>query len=777
MTTALGGGLPLSVVVCTYTAQRHDVFTTALHAVRAQLDAAVGDELVVIVDHNEDLLQQVTVEFPDARVLANTGPQGLSGARNTGVAAAHGDVVVFLDDDAVPRAGWLEGLRADFRRDAVSVVGGGVVPAWEGGHAPHWFPEEFGWIVGCDYRGMPADGGEMRNPIGANMAVRASAFGVVDGFDTSAGRVGSLPVGCEETDFCIRLRQAEPASVVVRRSSAAVDHRVPRKRQTVSYLFSRCWHEGRSKGLLSARVGSQDGLSSERSYVVKAVGGGVLRHLSALARGEIAGPARAGLLAAGTVVTAAGYASTRRTTPAPSATTTATTTTTAGFRPLRMIEVDLHGDGFILEEGDARVRLLVTADDRPIDLVDVPEHALDRPRPTHVHAAEVRNWLQQDGADRLVRPDHRIPPPSASGIPGTVAVSVVVPTAGRGEQLVRCVGSLLAQRFGDIEVIVVDNNPTPGHVAGLLTDQLARDSRLRLVHEPDGGSSGARNRGIREARADVIAATDDDVIAHPAWVGTLLGVFTDPEVDAVTGLVLADGLRVPAQETFEQYGGFSKGLDPRRFTRDSHREENPLHPYSAGKFGSGNNVAYRRSAVLAAGGYDPLLGPGSVVRAGQDLDLFLALLFAGCTLVYEPAAMVFHEHRDSTEQLHRQVHNYGRGLAAVIAKHVSASPERALGVLVRMPRAARYLLSPSSEKNAGRGADYPRTLSWAEYRGLAEGVPAYVRGRLDVAARTTGALHDVPVVTLEVPEPRAVPSEPVRTVVLPEVTQPSGGAS
>ncbi|NAZ87292.1 glycosyltransferase family 2 protein [Kineococcus indalonis] len=296
----------LSVVVCTYTDARLAVLSTALAAVQAQLGE--HDELLVVVDHHDQLLARLAADLPRARVLASTGPRGLSGGRNTGVAAAVGDVVVFLDDDAVPRAGWLEGLRTEFAADAVTVVGGGVVPDWEGGAPPRWFPEEFGWIVGCDYRGMPGDGERMRNPIGANMAVRASAFGSVEGFDTSAGRVGALPVGCEETDFCIRLRQADPATLVLRRADAAVDHLVPAARQRVGYLVRRCWHEGRSKGLLAARVGAADGLAAERGYVVRTVGTGVLRHLAAAGRGDVAGPVRAALLAAGTAVTAAGYA-------------------------------------------------------------------------------------------------------------------------------------------------------------------------------------------------------------------------------------------------------------------------------------------------------------------------------------------------------------------------------------------------------------------------------------------------------------------------------------
>ncbi|WP_432571942.1 glycosyltransferase family 2 protein [Kineococcus sp. SYSU DK005] len=309
------GAPALSVVVCTYTDARLAVLTSALAAVQEQLTER--DELVVVVDHHDELLARLAAALPGARVLASTGPRGLSGARNTGVAAAAGDVVVFLDDDAVPRPGWLEALRTEFTADAVTVVGGGVVPDWEGGRSPRWFPEEFGWIVGCDYRGMPGDGQPMRNPIGANMAVRAAAFGAVEGFDTSAGRVGALPVGCEETDFCIRLRQAEPATVVVRRAGAVVDHLVPATRQRVGYLVRRCWHEGRSKGFLAARVGAADGLSAERGYVVRTVGSGVLRHLAAAGRGDAAGPVRAALLAAGTAVTAAGYVAARSRAPEP----------------------------------------------------------------------------------------------------------------------------------------------------------------------------------------------------------------------------------------------------------------------------------------------------------------------------------------------------------------------------------------------------------------------------------------------------------------------------
>jgi glycosyltransferase involved in cell wall biosynthesis len=300
----------VSVVICTYTAHRWDDFTAAADQVRAQL--ASGDELILVVDHNPELLARVVAAYPGAVVLPNEQKRGLSGARNTGLKAAAGQVTAFLDDDAIPEPGWVDAIRGHFASSEVMAVGGAVIPRWEGGRQPRWFPIEFGWVVGCDYLGLPGNGEEIRNPIGANMAIRRTAFDVVGGFSSLIGRVGTTPVGCEETDLCIRVRQALPEAVILRDTTAAVLHFVPSSRQTVRYFLSRCWHEGRSKAVLSGRVGRQDGLASERTYVRDVLLGGMVKHLAALRHGDVFGVARAVLIGAGALVTAAGFASVRR---------------------------------------------------------------------------------------------------------------------------------------------------------------------------------------------------------------------------------------------------------------------------------------------------------------------------------------------------------------------------------------------------------------------------------------------------------------------------------
>jgi GT2 family glycosyltransferase len=308
--------------------------------------------------------------------------------------------------------------------------------------------------------------------------------------------------------------------------------------------------------------------------------------------------------------------------------------------------------------------------------------------------------------------------------------------------LADCVRSLLAQQYPDFEIIVVDNNDDPAVVLEVLADRLA-DRRLRVIHEPRPGASIARNTGTAMARGVLIAATDDDVIAATSWLAELVATFDDASVDCVTGLVLPNGLQTPAQELFEEFGGFSKGFAPALFDLREHRSSEPLYPYSVGVYGSGNNDAFRTSALKAIGGYDERLGPGTPVKSGEDLDLFLKLLFSGRTLAYQPRARISHNHRQSMQELHVQMRHYGRGLSAVILKWALSDPRRLVEIVRRVPAGLRRLLDGGSDRNSGRTASYPSSLSRAELVGNLEGavlLPVQVvRGRHD----TSGVREDL----------------------------------
>ncbi|PQP40611.1 glycosyltransferase [Mycolicibacterium austroafricanum] len=270
LTTAIS----ISVVICCYTADRRAGLAAAVTAALAQLDDR--DELIVVVDGNELLLHDLTASYRHrVTVMANTHRRGLSGARNSGLRAASGNVVVFLDDDAMLRCAALDGVRNAFADPTVVALGGAVHPDWHCGSAPSWFPPEFGWVVGCDYRGLPPDGDEIRNPIGAAMAVRRAELIEIGGFSDRLGRIGALPTGCEETLMGIALRRRDPQARILRRTAFAVSHALTRERSTLSYFVRRCFHEGRSKAVLTRLCGQRSSLESERAYTTRILPSGM----------------------------------------------------------------------------------------------------------------------------------------------------------------------------------------------------------------------------------------------------------------------------------------------------------------------------------------------------------------------------------------------------------------------------------------------------------------------------------------------------------------------
>ena len=167
---------------------------------------------------------------------------------------------------------------------------------------------ELDWVVGCTYTGLPRERADVRNLMGCNMSFRREVFARVGGFDESAGRVGSIPLGCEETELCIRLGQRVRGARVVFDPAAEVRHRVTADRTTWRYLRRRCYAEGLSKALVTRSVGAADGLATERSYAAAVLPRGVLRGLRDGLRGDRAALARSGAIVTGLGATAWGYA-------------------------------------------------------------------------------------------------------------------------------------------------------------------------------------------------------------------------------------------------------------------------------------------------------------------------------------------------------------------------------------------------------------------------------------------------------------------------------------
>ncbi|HEX9314069.1 MAG TPA: glycosyltransferase family 2 protein [Actinomycetota bacterium] len=298
------GRVRLSVVICAYTEKRWDDLVAAVESLRVQTHSP--EEVILVIDHNPGLATRVWREMPDVTCVENHGRQGLSDARNSGLAVATGDVVAFLDDDAEAEPQWLSLLAESYDDPAVVGVGGFAEPDWAEGR-PSWFPREFDWVVGCTYRGMPETAAPVRNLIGCNMSFRREIFADLGGFTAGIGRLGTRPVGCEETELCIRIAQRRPGSVILFDPRALVHHHVPGSRGTWAYFRSRCYAEGLSKAAVAALVGASQGLASERTYATRTLPRGVVNGIAAGVKGEAGGFGRAAAIVAGVGLATVGY--------------------------------------------------------------------------------------------------------------------------------------------------------------------------------------------------------------------------------------------------------------------------------------------------------------------------------------------------------------------------------------------------------------------------------------------------------------------------------------
>ena len=298
----------ISVIISAFTLDRWDDLVGAIDSVRAQTRPA--RETILVVDHSPELEARARAELDGVKVVQNAWPQGLSGARQSGAAAASGAILAFLDDDASAEPQWLAELESAHADELALGAGGEVVPDWTV-ERPSWFPAEFNFVVGCHPPGMKVPAGGFRNPIGANMAMRAEVMRTTGEFAHALGRSGegaNLGGGtADETEFCIRAAKLHPGHYWVYRPDARVHHKVQRGRNTWSYFVRRCRMEGRSKAVLTGMVGSDKGLASERTYAVAVLPRAVARELWSAVRGDRQALARAGAIVAGLTITSIEY--------------------------------------------------------------------------------------------------------------------------------------------------------------------------------------------------------------------------------------------------------------------------------------------------------------------------------------------------------------------------------------------------------------------------------------------------------------------------------------
>jgi GT2 family glycosyltransferase len=295
-----------------------------------------------------------------------------------------------------------------------------------------------------------------------------------------------------------------------------------------------------------------------------------------------------------------------------------------------------------------------------------------------------------------------------------------------------CLAALNQLDYPNLDLLVVDNAPSDE-----ATEQLVRKQypKVRYICEPRPGLDWARNRAIIEAQGEIIAYTDDDVIVEAGWVRALAQTFVEnPEVMAITGLIVPYELETKAQLLFEQYGGFGRGFERRWHRAAPELGKDAVTHYGwAGQLGTGANMAFRKELFERIGAFDPALDVGTVTNGGGDIEMFFRLLQEGYTLVYEPCALVYHRHRRDYDKLRVQLANNGIGFSAYFVRSALAYPKERITFIRRWLLWFRWW-GLRRLLDSYRGIElFPRELILAEVCGGFTGLGRYQKARRTAA--------------------------------------------
>ncbi len=319
---------------------------------------------------------------------------------------------------------------------------------------------------------------------------------------------------------------------------------------------------------------------------------------------------------------------------------------------------------------DTGIALVLRCGDRPIGFVlqpMLPDQSLS--------AAALSELLsQQIGAKLLQEKIHQelIAAPPTNAFP---TLTVAICTKDRPDNVKRCLSSLLdlQQPAPDqpvkFEILVVDNAPSDERTRHLVDSM----PTIGYTREPKPGLDFARNHALHAATGELLAFLDDDVVVDRCWLKGLQEAWAEnPDAAAFTGLVLPYELKTEAQIIFERRGGFRRGFEKIRYGQSL--PGNSCYPCGAGIFGAGCNMTFQRHVLLEIGGFDEALDTGKPLPGGGDLDIFYRVIRAGYPLIYEPTYLIYHQHRQTMEQLQHQYWTWGLGFMAFTVKSFRHDP-------------------------------------------------------------------------------------------------------
>lgn len=283
-------------------------------------------------------------------------------------------------------------------------------------------------------------------------------------------------------------------------------------------------------------------------------------------------------------------------------------------------------------------------------------------------------------------------------------VSVVIPTRNRPDLIGNSVRAVLANDYPSFDVTVIDQSDD-ARTGDVVRTLMAHDQRLRYVHTDIAGLSRAYNIGVQETRGEPIAFTDDDCVAPPNWIHSIVSAFTSaPDAEMLYGQVLMP----------RSLEGTSDWIPTLTF--DTERRLSATHGFEI--FGMGANFAVRRSLFERIGGFDEVLGGGGPLRSSQDFDFQYRAYRGGATILLTPSVMVDHYGVRSTEQQPSTMRAYGFGDGAFYFKHVRCGDVYALSLLAR--RVARIVVRETLSLVGLRSRGLMSTYLWSCFAGIRE---------------------------------------------------------
>lgn len=248
------GKMRTSVVVCSY-GGKEDLVERCIGSLECQ--TFLPDEAILVVDTEEEKEIYSNSNFLGKRSVPIrvicSGKRGLAAARNKGIKASVGDIIAFIDDDAVADKNWLYEIVNSFFGNVVA-VGGPVKPVFRG--KP--IKDKLNWIIGCTTTDPPT-----KRPIGCSMAFDRKVFNTMGLFNEDLGRIKEkLSIG-EETELFLRIKKYKPDAEIIYNPDAVVFHEVPDERTKLRYILRRAYEEGLAKAV----IGKEYGLEVEQEYI------------------------------------------------------------------------------------------------------------------------------------------------------------------------------------------------------------------------------------------------------------------------------------------------------------------------------------------------------------------------------------------------------------------------------------------------------------------------------------------------------------------------------